>query len=127
MSKINILIVEDESIIAMELEDRLNHMGYFVSGSIGNGDTALKKIPELRPDLVLMDINIHGSRNGIETAVLIKEKYNIPFVYLTANNDSETMSRAFESQPYGFIVKPFRANELKSIIDGAIEKFNSES
>ncbi|MDH5654440.1 MAG: response regulator [Spirochaetia bacterium] len=117
--KKKILIVEDEVIIAMELEMRLIQMGYAVPAILQRGDTAIQKIPELHPDLILMDINILGPLNGIETAASIKEKFSIPVIYLTANNDSETVRRAMDTDPFGILVKPFNESELKKMIESA--------
>jgi len=120
--KKKIVIVEDESIIAMELEERLNQMGFAVAGTFSRGDTVITKISGLRPDLILVDINIQGSMNGIETARKIKDTYNIPFIYITANNDEETLQRAKQTNPDGFLVKPFHGTELKTVIEKALKK-----
>ena len=117
-----IFIVEDESIVAMTLEDTLGQLGYEVAGTASNGKDAIEKIGETHPDLILMDIRIEGEMDGIETAEKVTALYNIPVVYLTAHADEKTLERAMTTQPHGYLLKPFRTRELYSTIEIALYK-----
>jgi len=127
MAPFKILIVEDEAVIAMELEERLTHMGYSVTGSAATSDSALQKIEESLPNLVLMDIHIQGARDGIDTAEDIRARYDIPIIYLTAYADNATLQRAKLSTPFGYLIKPFREEELRAAIEMAIHKHRADS
>jgi CheY-like chemotaxis protein len=122
-----ILIVEDETIVAMTLEDALQGMGYTVAGTASTAEDAIKLAGETRPDLILMDIRIQGEKDGIAAAVAINSLYNIPIVYLTAHSDDKTLERAVKTQPYGFLIKPFRERELHSTIEIALYKHRLRS
>ena len=115
-----ILIVEDESIVALDLEQRLDDMNYNVVGIAGNGNEAIKKTEKLSPDLVLMDILIKGELDGIETAQKIRDLYNIPFIYLTSSLDSTILERAKTTEPSGYINKPFDDSEIQNAIQRTI-------
>ena len=114
-----VLIVEDETIIAMELEDRLTHLGYAVTGSAASASAAFNSIENERPDIVLMDIHIQGSQDGIETAKQVGIHFNIPVIYLTAYADDATVQRAKITKPFAYLVKPFREDELRAAIEVA--------
>ena len=118
--KKKILIVEDESIVALEIQNRLEQMGYHVIDTISEGEQAIKKALETKPDLVLMDIHLLGEMDGITTAEQIRKKLKIPVIFLTAYADKETLKRARITQPYGYIVKPFEERELQSNIEIAL-------
>ena len=123
MPEKRIMIVEDETIVAMTLEDALHNMGYAVIGPVSTADEAVQKAGESpRPDLILMDIRIKGDRDGISAAEEINERYRIPIVYLTAHADEKTLERAMRTQPYGYLIKPFRDRELHSTIEIALYK-----
>ncbi|MBO3117946.1 response regulator transcription factor [Winogradskyella sp. DF17] len=124
--KAKILIVEDEGLIAEDIKYQLEELGHTVFGIVMNGDRALDAIANPNLDLVLLDINIKGSLSGIDLAKIIKEKYKIPYVFLTASTDDETLNKAKNTLPYGYIVKPFNKLDLKVNIDVALHKFNSE-
>ncbi len=126
MSK-RILIVEDEGLIAADIEMALESMGYKVVGKAWNGDLALDLIASTSPDLVILDITIQGTLTGIDLAKIIREKYNFPFVFLTSHADNATLNRVKETLPYGYIVKPFTDNNLKSTIELALFKYESET
>ena len=126
MQTIKILIVEDESIIAMELEERLTQLGYEVTGIAADSKTALQKVETQHPDIVMMDIHIQGPRDGIETAGEIRERFSIPVIYLTAHAEPATLQRAKATEPYGYLVKPFRAQELQAAIEMALYKRSME-
>lgn len=122
MSGKKILVVEDEVMVAMTLEDTLEALGYEVAGTADNGRDAIRLAEEKKPDLILMDIRIRGDLDGIETADRIAETMDIPVVFLTAHSDEQTLMRALKTQPYGFLIKPFRERELYSNIEMAIHK-----
>ena len=120
MPKIKILVIEDEAIIAKDIAAYLQLGGYMVIGIAHDSEKALDYIHNLAPDFVLLDINIEGTKDGIQVAEVIKSKYNIPFIFLTSYSDSETLNRAKEVNPYGYIVKPFNENDLLSSITIAL-------
>ncbi|GAB7015528.1 response regulator [Methanogenium cariaci] len=122
MTDTKIMIVEDEAVIAMLLEKLLEVSGYAVAGPVANGEDAIRLAGSESPDLILMDIRIEGSMDGIDTTIKIHEQYDIPVVFLTAHSDSDTYERAMKTEPYGFLLKPLRRDELKSAIDTAIQK-----
>lgn len=122
MSKTNILIVEDESIVAKDIQNSLKKLGYNVVGTASNADAALQLVEEQRPDLILMDIMLKGEKSGIDISEEVKEKYNIPVVFLTAYADASTFGKAKETEPYGYIIKPFKEIDLQTSIEMALFK-----
>lgn len=116
----NILIVEDELLIAHNLTRILQKLSYTIVGMVSSGETAIQMAAEKKPDLVLMDIVIKGSMNGIEAAQIIQKQYNIPVIYVTAYADEKTVERAKETGAYGFIVKPFKKEQLHGAIQIAM-------
>ncbi|MFC1551582.1 response regulator [Candidatus Latescibacterota bacterium] len=124
MGKSSILIVEDEVLVARNIEITLKKHGYSISGKAISGEEAIQKAEKTMPDLVLMDITLKGEMDGIETAEIIKEKFGIPIIYLTAHDDKEKLSRAIFTNPYGYIVKPFYGKQLSISIDMALYKKN---
>ena len=126
MSDVRVMIVEDEGIVAMDIENTLRSLGYNVVCVESSGESALKKIVESNPDIILMDIMLKGELDGIETYSKIKENYDIPVVYLTAFGDSSTLSRAKLTEPYGYILKPFEENEIYISIEMALYKFKMQ-
>jgi CheY-like chemotaxis protein/DNA-binding PadR family transcriptional regulator len=118
MSKI--LVVDDEAIIVMQLERLLHAMGYSVAGMAASGDDAVDKARSLRPDLVLMDIVMPGTMNGIEAAKIITTQLDIPVVFITAYADDTIIEQAKKARPYGYIVKPFNELEIKAAIEVAL-------
>ncbi|MBM4241846.1 MAG: response regulator [Euryarchaeota archaeon] len=121
-----ILIVEDEKITAMGLKNKLEKLGYKVTGLASSGTEALAKIAENPPDLVLMDIVLKDDMDGIEAAKKIREELDVPIIYLTAYADDEMIKRAALTEPYGYILKPFKIRELKANIELALYKQRSE-
>lgn len=121
MEKINILIVEDDPIIAADLQDRLEEMGYSILGPVARGEDALaffdKPVP---PDLVIMDIQLEGDWDGIMTTRHIQSKSGVPVIFLTSNSDDATFSEAKQVKPHAFLSKPFRGRDLKHSIELAI-------
>ena len=120
MDSKRILIVEDEPIIATDIEMTLEDLGYEVIGIEDNAIDALKLIEKQRPDLVLLDINLEGDADGVMLAQDINEQFKIPFVYLTSNADNLTINRVKRTKPAGFILKPFNEKDLKSNIEIAL-------
>lgn len=122
MSKERIYIVEDERIIAIDLQRRLERLGYQVCGISASGEEALPAIDAERPDLVLMDIVLQGAIDGIEVAVKIKKDFNIPVIFLTAYTDMKTLERAKQANPLGYVLKPFKERELATTLEIALFK-----
>lgn len=118
-----ILIVEDELLFAKNLAQKLQKLGYKVIKIVSSGEGAIKQITKDKPDLILMDIAIKGHLNGIETAKTIQETYHIPVIYLTAYGDDDTLNKVFETQAYGYIIKPFKDQELKAILQIAFKQY----
>ena len=122
MNNERILIVEDEKIIALDLQRRLEHFGYRVVGMANDGLEAIAMAGEIQPDIILMDIHFPGTPDGIDAAREIKRKHNIPIIFLTAYSDEKTLERAKQVEPVGYICKPFKERELYSTIDIALYK-----
>ena len=125
MSK-KIIIVEDEALIAIEIESTLTLLGYQVVGKAMNGDKALDLFANNPCDLIMLDISIKGTLSGIDLAKVIRKKYDVPFVFLTSFSDKTTLDLVKETNPYGYIVKPFNESDLRSTIALALYKFESE-
>lgn len=121
-----IIIIEDEAIIAVELESTLQNLGYSIVGKARNGDAALDLFASTPADLVLLDINIKGTRSGIDLAKILNKKYNTPFIFITSFADENTVSEASSTMPYGYIVKPFSVKDLRSNIAMALTRAKSE-
>jgi DNA-binding LytR/AlgR family response regulator len=122
----HILIVEDDPIIGADLEDRLLEMGYQVTGPIETGEAAIAYFGQnTGPDLVLMDIQLGGAIDGIETVRRIQEKCSTTVIFLTSNSDDATFARAKSVKPHSFLSKPFRGRDLKHAIELAIEQASS--
>lgn len=117
-----IYIIEDEVITAKDIEGYLESLGYIVVGTASEAEKALKDIEKLRPDLVLMDIALSGKMSGTEAATIIRHRYDIPVIYITASSDELTISEAKLTEPYGYIIKPIDQRELYSAIIIAIHK-----
>jgi PAS domain S-box-containing protein len=126
MSQAKILIVEDENIVALDIQSRVESLGYTVTAAVRSGERAIEKVAETRPDLVLMDTQLRGSRDGIQAAEHIHARFDLPVIYLTAYADEETLQRAKVTEPYGYILKPFEARELHSAIEIALYKHAME-
>jgi two-component system, response regulator PdtaR len=120
---VKIMIVEDESIVAMDLGFRLQKEGYEVVGTADNSEEAISLFKEQQPDLVLMDININGPKDGIETAKAIKKIQEIPLIFLTAFSQQEYVNRAKDVNPSAYLVKPFNNDSLYTSIQIAIHNF----
>jgi two-component system cell cycle sensor histidine kinase/response regulator CckA len=121
-----ILIVEDESIVALDLQVRLEGMGYQVVGVAHTGEEGLRLAEALSPDLVLMDIHLGDGMDGIETATRIRATQDLPIVFLTAYADESTLARAKAAAPYGYLVKPFQELSLRSTLEMALMRHSLE-
>jgi len=121
-----ILIVEDERITAEDLRDILTDLGYTVTASVSSGADAIVRVQESPPDLALMDIRIKGEMDGTQTARVLRERFNVPVVYLTAHADAATVSRAKLAEPLGYITKPFQEAELHASIEIALHKHRED-
>ncbi|MEG4504326.1 ATP-binding protein [Microcoleus sp. F6_B4] len=119
---INILIVEDELLIAKNLAPKLEKLGYQIADIVSSGADAIQRARELRPDLILMDIVIKGDIDGIETAAIINQELDIPIIYTTAYADDETLQRAENTGSYGYLLKPFKEREMHATIKIALSK-----
>ena len=127
MENIKILIVEDELLIAENLAMKLRKFGYAIGNIVSSGKAALEYVRSERPDLILMDVAIKGSMDGIETAAKIEETAKIPVIYLTAYADDRTLDRASKTNCYGYILKPFKDRELHATIKIALKKHQEQT
>ena len=125
-STVGILIVEDEVLVALELQSHLQGLGYKIVDTITSGATAVKQARALQPDLVLMDIRLDGSMDGIEAARQIRAAQDIPIIFLTAFGDKNTLERAKQTAPFGFILKPFKERDLFATIEVALNTHRLE-
>ena len=126
MPSATVLVVEDENIVARDICARLEHFGYAVAPPVATGEEAIARARELRPSLVLMDIMLRGSMDGIEAASVIREEMNVPVVYLTAFVDDKNLQRAKVTEPFGYLLKPFEERELHITIEMALYKHRME-
>ncbi|MEQ9233706.1 hybrid sensor histidine kinase/response regulator [Coleofasciculus sp. E2-BRE-01] len=126
ISNARLLIVEDEEIVAFDIETTLQTLGYEVVGIVTTGEEAIATATQTKPDLVLMDIQLPGKLDGVEAAKEISQRLNIPVVYLTAHADQPTLKRAKITAPFGYLLKPFQEDELKTTIEIALSRHQSE-
>lgn len=126
MAATEILVVEDEAIVAESIRIKLKKMGYSVISTASSADEAIRKTWEYLPDLVLMDIVLQGEMDGIEAAGQIHTLFDIPVVYLTAYSDEKTLLRAKITEPFGYIIKPFKERELQVAIEISLFKHDME-
>lgn len=126
MSKNNILVIEDEAIVSKDIQQSLKKLGYNIVGSASTGEKAIVLALETKPDLVLMDIMLKGEMSGIDAAEKIREKLSIPVIYLTAYADESTLAKAKVTEPYGYIIKPFKEVDLHTSIEMALYKHSKE-
>ena len=120
MGKGKIAVVEDEGIVAMDISKCLASLGYEVVFISDSGEKALKELNRTKADLILMDVELKGNMDGLETALIVNEKYNIPVVFLTAFEDDETLAKISELSSNGFLVKPFEDEQLKSKVESIL-------
>ena len=126
MSQSRILIVEDDRIVARDIQQQLSRIGHNVVGVTARGEDVVPLIAEGRPDLLLMDIRLEGKIDGIDVAQQIHERFGIPVVFLTAHADEQTVSRARVTEPFGYLVKPFEDSQLRTTIEMALYKHAAE-
>ena len=126
MPKKNILVIEDEAIVSKDIQQSLKKLGYNIVGSASTGEKAVILALETKPDLVLMDIMLKGDMSGIDAAEQIRNKLSIPVIYLTAYADENTLEKAKVTEPYGYIIKPFKEVDLHTSIGMALYKHSKE-
>lgn len=127
MSTARILVAEDESIIALDIQTSLKNAGYQVVSIATSAKEALNDTAVLQPDLVLMDVRLRGEMDGVETAEQIRQTWQLPVIFLTAHADENTLTRAKKTQPFGYIIKPFEDRELITMIEIALSRHQAES
>lgn len=127
MASKRILIVEDEGIVVLHIKKALENLNYDICGIASSGDDAITKAMKNRPDLVLMDIMLKGLIDGIDAAEKIRAIFGIPVIFLTAHADEMTLQRAKVTEPYGYILKPFRERDLYIAIEFALYKASMEA
>ena len=123
---INLMLVEDERIVAFDLKRQLTGFGYNVASVVASGEQAIKSCSDVNPDLVLMDIHLDGQMDGIEAASVIRSRHRLPVVFLTAYAEDETLKRALGSRPFGYLVKPCEGRELHATIQMALARHDDE-
>jgi two-component system, response regulator PdtaR len=126
MDQARILVVEDEGVVAIDIEEGLKSQGYEVVGVAQTGEDAIAEAERKLPDLILMDIRLKGDVDGITAATCVRDRFHIPVVFLTAYADEATLSRAKIAEPYGYILKPFEEVELRAAIELALHKHRSD-
>ena len=122
--EVSILIVEDESLLALGIECTLEEFGYEVSGIESTALGAIEHVKNNPVDLILMDIKLKGELNGLDAAKSIWQQFKIPIIFLTSYSDNKTINQAMDSEPYGYLVKPCRDEELKAAVQTALHKHN---
>jgi PAS domain S-box-containing protein len=125
-SSANIMVVEDEQIVAKDLELNLKRLGHSVPAIASSGEEAVQKAESVRPDLIFMDIRLDGEMDGVEAARRIKQNRPVPVVYLSAYADEATLNRAMDTEPYGYLLKPFQANQIRTTVQLALRKHATE-
>jgi putative nucleotidyltransferase with HDIG domain/PAS domain S-box-containing protein len=125
-AKPTILVVEDETIVAMDIRHRLSNLGYAVADVVPSGEQAVDAAQRLRPDVVLMDIMLAGAMDGVQAAGAIAQNCDIPVIFVTAYADEETLQRAKATQPFGYVIKPFNDREVYTAIEMAHYKHSTE-
>lgn len=126
-SSARVFVVEDEAVIAIDLRERLTALGYTVCGTAAKGETALPAIAELRPDLVLMDVNLAGAVDGVQAAQRMHAYHDAPVVFLTAYADADLIARVAETTSYGYLVKPFEERELHATLQVALARASAKA
>jgi PAS domain S-box-containing protein len=126
MPSAKIMIIEDEAIIAKDIENILLNCGYEIAGNFASAEDAITSVNSMKPDLILMDVVLKGNIDGIEASSILKQKINVPIIFITAFADDITLSRIKNSSPHGYFLKPFEEKELRTWIETTLEKFSSE-
>jgi two-component system, response regulator PdtaR len=123
MNDASILVVEDDGLIALRSQELLTKSGYTVSDLFASGEEVLEYLESaILPDLILMDIGLAGTMNGIETARMVREKYDIPIIFLSAYSNDQRIAEAKDVSPYGYIIKPFVEHQLLGCIHDALAR-----
>jgi len=126
MEEIKVLIVEDEVIVAKDIGDTLLSLGYAVTGTATSAEGAIELSESTEPDIVLMDIMLEGELDGTEAAEVIRSRFNIPVIFLTAYSNAKTLQRAKTTNPYGYILKPYQETDLYTTIEIALHKHRTQ-
>ena len=126
MTGAQIVVVENEGIVAKDIQNSLRHLGYTVGAVASSGEEAIHRVEETHPDIVLMDIRLEGEMDGVEAATQIYDRFRIPVIYLTAYTDTDTLERAKITEPFGYILKPFEERELHTTIEIALYRHRME-
>jgi two-component system cell cycle sensor histidine kinase/response regulator CckA len=124
--KTQILVVEDEGIVAKDIQSMLRRLGYHVPATVGTGELAIQTALQNKPDLILMDIQLRGPMDGVQAATAISAQQDVAIVYLTANSDQATLDRAKITDPFGFLIKPFEERAIQAGIETALYKHRTE-
>lgn len=127
MDRCRILIVEDESLVAMDMADMLTRLGYEPLPGAMDYSEAIKQLDEKHTDLVLVDITLRGTETGIDLARLIRDQYRLPFIFITSHSDKEIVGKAVATQPNGYLMKPFDANDLFTSIEVALANYSGKT
>jgi two-component system, sensor histidine kinase and response regulator len=127
MTSARIVVVEDEPVIALDIQRRLTRLGYKVVAIAENAKTALEHVAQLQPDLILMDIRLRGESSGIEAAAQIQEQFHLPVIFLTAHTDEITLEQAKATRPFGYVIKPFETHDLSIAIELALSRHQAET
>lgn len=122
----SVLIVEDDAVVALDLHQALSGLGYRISGPSMSGEEAIEQARRDPPDLLLMDVDLPGAIDGIEAARAIRTQLDVPVIFLTGHSDSRTLSRAMAAEPFGYLLKPFQAKDLKCAMEVAVHKHRRE-
>jgi len=122
---LNVLIVEDEAVVAWSIQETLEKQGYQVIGIVASGEDAVQRAIAARPGMIVMDIRIPGALDGIDAAREIQKELDIPVVFLTAHTDEITVNRAMTVSPFGYIVKPFFPEQLQTAVDLALMRYQN--
>lgn len=123
---INLMLVEDERVVAFDLKMQLQSFGYRVGAVVASGEEAVERVAAEAPDLILMDIHLEGEMDGVEAALEIQSRHQVPVIYLTAYAEDDTLKRALESRPFGYLVKPWNVRELHASIQMALARRRAE-
>lgn len=126
MSKVRVFVVEDEAIVSKDIQHSLKRLGYIVVGDASTGEKAITMIEDMDPDVILMDIMLKGEMSGIEAAEIIRREFKVPIIYLTAYADEATLEKAKITEPYGYIIKPFKEIDIHTSIEMALYKSKKE-
>ena len=122
MDGAQVLIVDDEAVVAMDIQSKLETLGYSVIAVTRSGEEAVQAACEMRPDLILMDITLQGEMDGVSAAACIQERNPTALVFMTANGDHDTLQRAKMTEPLGYVIKPFDEQELRAAVEVALHK-----